>query len=50
MSPKRGKSKGYGTAEHEFVPNVLEKARPRKSQSFIRCQELEWKRKCTRTT
>lgn len=36
--------------EHEFVPNVLEKARPRKSQSFIRCQELEWKRKCTRTT
>lgn len=45
-SPKRFKSKGYGTAvlnfgEHEFVRNLLEKAGPRKSRPYIRCQEIK---------
>lgn len=55
QSPKRFKSKRYGTAvrnfgEHEFVRNLLG-AGPRKSQPYtsIHCQEIEWNRTGTGT-
>lgn len=55
ISPKRFKSKRYGTAvrnfgEHEFVRNSL-KDGPRKSRPYtsIQCQEIEWNRTGTGT-
>lgn len=55
QSPKRFKSKRYGTAvrnfgEHEFVRNSL-KDGPRKSRPYtsIQCQEIEWNRTGTGT-